>query len=230
MPAVPSSLLEPIWVEFAVAIGTDERPEFDPSHPLGCHRRRIPDRAAFEHLLDALVTAPATSGSPPPPARTAPSEVGRQDPEVSDEYGLSTINFGWPGRENGTARRCRFLMPMLRASEAMPCRFVTPTAHHGQPCRRDRTHRTAAGGVAAPAVAEPPTAPAGRADPGEPCHEGESDSERAELFVMCLTAPASSPARRPRFAWLAFSMSPASLVRVHTTTSGRSLGGALPLG
>jgi len=55
MPAVPSSLLEPIWVEFAAAIGTDQRPEFDPSHPLGCHRRRIPDRVVFEHLLDALV-------------------------------------------------------------------------------------------------------------------------------------------------------------------------------
>jgi transposase len=55
MPAVPSSVLEPIWVEFAAAVGTDERPEFHPSHPLGCHRRRIPDRTVFEHLLDALV-------------------------------------------------------------------------------------------------------------------------------------------------------------------------------
>lgn len=55
MPAVPSSLLEPIWVEFAAAVGTDERPEFDPSHPLGCHRRRIPDRVVFEHVVDALV-------------------------------------------------------------------------------------------------------------------------------------------------------------------------------
>jgi transposase len=55
MPAVPSSLLEPIWVEFGAAVGTDQRPEFNPSHPLGCHRRRIPDRTVFEHLLDALV-------------------------------------------------------------------------------------------------------------------------------------------------------------------------------
>ena len=30
-------------------------PEFDPRHPLGCHRRRIGDRVVFEHLLDALV-------------------------------------------------------------------------------------------------------------------------------------------------------------------------------
>jgi hypothetical protein len=55
MPAVPSSLLEPIWVEFAAAVGTEERPEFDPSHPPGCHRRRIWERVVFEHLLDALV-------------------------------------------------------------------------------------------------------------------------------------------------------------------------------
>ena len=55
MPAVPSSLLEPIWVEFAAAVGTEARPRFNPSHPLGCHRRRIGDRVVFEHLLDALV-------------------------------------------------------------------------------------------------------------------------------------------------------------------------------
>ena len=54
MPAVPSCLLEPIWVEFAAAIG-EPGPEYDPSHPLGCHRRRICDRVVFEHLLEALV-------------------------------------------------------------------------------------------------------------------------------------------------------------------------------
>jgi transposase len=54
VPAVPSSLLEPVWVEFHTAIGEDP-PEFDPTHPLGCHRRRIPSRVVFEHLLDALV-------------------------------------------------------------------------------------------------------------------------------------------------------------------------------
>ena len=54
MPAVPSCLLEPIWVEFSSVIGEDP-PEFDPAHPLGCHRRRIPSRVVFEHLIDALV-------------------------------------------------------------------------------------------------------------------------------------------------------------------------------
>lgn len=53
MPAIPSSLLEPVWVEFAASI--PDRPEFHPGHPLGCHRRRIPDRVVFEHLVAALV-------------------------------------------------------------------------------------------------------------------------------------------------------------------------------
>ncbi|GAA4223683.1 hypothetical protein GCM10023075_17610 [Streptosporangium album] len=54
VPAVPSCLLEPVWVEFHAVIGGD-RPEFHPDHPLGCHRRRIPDRVVFEHVIDALV-------------------------------------------------------------------------------------------------------------------------------------------------------------------------------
>lgn len=53
MPVVPSCLLEPVWVEFHATIG--DRPEFHPDHPLGCHRRRIPDRVVFEHLIDSLV-------------------------------------------------------------------------------------------------------------------------------------------------------------------------------
>jgi transposase len=54
VPAVPSCLLEPVWVEFEATIG-GPRPKFHPDHPLGCHRLRIPDRVVFEHLLDALV-------------------------------------------------------------------------------------------------------------------------------------------------------------------------------
>jgi Transposase DDE domain len=53
VPAVPSCLLESIWVEFRVLVG--ERPPFDPAHPLGCHRRRVPDRVVFEHVVAALV-------------------------------------------------------------------------------------------------------------------------------------------------------------------------------
>jgi hypothetical protein len=51
---VPSCLLEPIWVEFRALLG-GERPEFDPAHPLGCHRRRVTDRVVFEHVVQALV-------------------------------------------------------------------------------------------------------------------------------------------------------------------------------
>jgi hypothetical protein len=54
VPAVPSCLLEPIWVEFFALTG-GEQPRFDPGHPLGCHRRRIPDRVVFEHVIQALV-------------------------------------------------------------------------------------------------------------------------------------------------------------------------------
>ena len=53
MPVLPSSLLEPIWVEFAALVPA--RGAFDPAHPLRCHRRRIPDRVVFEHLVEALV-------------------------------------------------------------------------------------------------------------------------------------------------------------------------------
>jgi len=54
VPVLPSCLLEPVWGEFAALLG-DGRPEFDPAHPLGCHRRRVPDRVVFEHVVAALV-------------------------------------------------------------------------------------------------------------------------------------------------------------------------------
>jgi transposase len=50
---VPSCLLEPVWDQLQVLL--PERAEFDPSHPLGCHRRRIPDRIVFAHIVAALV-------------------------------------------------------------------------------------------------------------------------------------------------------------------------------
>jgi hypothetical protein len=54
VPAMPSCLLEPIWVEFCALTG-GERPPFDSGHPLGCHRRRVSDRVVFEHVVAALV-------------------------------------------------------------------------------------------------------------------------------------------------------------------------------
>ncbi len=55
MPLLPASLTEPLWVEFAALIGVDERPEFSSTHPWGCHRRRVPDRVVFDHVIAALV-------------------------------------------------------------------------------------------------------------------------------------------------------------------------------
>jgi hypothetical protein len=55
VPLLPASLIEPLWVELAALIGSDERPEFAPTHPWGCHRRRIPDRVVFDHLIGAFV-------------------------------------------------------------------------------------------------------------------------------------------------------------------------------
>jgi transposase len=45
--------LEPLWVQFSVLL--PERPAVSPTHPLGCHRPRIPDRVVFEHVIAALV-------------------------------------------------------------------------------------------------------------------------------------------------------------------------------
>jgi transposase len=53
VPALPVCLLEPLWVQFSALL--PERPLVSPAHPLGCHRRRIPDRVVFEHVIAALV-------------------------------------------------------------------------------------------------------------------------------------------------------------------------------
>lgn len=53
MPAPPGSLIEPLWAQFAALLPV--HPDIDPTHPLGCHRRRIPDRPVFEQIIAALV-------------------------------------------------------------------------------------------------------------------------------------------------------------------------------
>jgi transposase len=50
MPALPSSILEPLWVQFAALLPTRQV-----HHPLGCHRRRIPDRVISDKLIQVLV-------------------------------------------------------------------------------------------------------------------------------------------------------------------------------
>ncbi len=50
MPALQPYIIEPIWEQFRVLL-----PERKTNHPLGCHRRRIPDRVVFEKLVKILV-------------------------------------------------------------------------------------------------------------------------------------------------------------------------------
>ena len=50
MPALPSSVLEPLWVQVAALLPTRQV-----HHPLGCHRSRIPDRIVFDKLIQVLV-------------------------------------------------------------------------------------------------------------------------------------------------------------------------------
>jgi transposase len=50
VPALPSSVLEPLWVQVAALLPT----RLD-THPLGCHRPRIPDRIVFDKLIQLLV-------------------------------------------------------------------------------------------------------------------------------------------------------------------------------
>lgn len=50
VPALPPYLIEPIWQQLEALL-----PEREVSHPLGCHRPRIPDRIVFEKLVQVLV-------------------------------------------------------------------------------------------------------------------------------------------------------------------------------
>lgn len=50
MPAVPSSIIDPVWDQFAALL-----PSRPIVHPLGCHRPRIPDRIVFDKLVQVLV-------------------------------------------------------------------------------------------------------------------------------------------------------------------------------
>lgn len=50
MPALPSSIINPLWDQFEALL-----PERADTHPLGCHRPRIADRIVFDKLLQVLV-------------------------------------------------------------------------------------------------------------------------------------------------------------------------------
>jgi len=53
VPAVPSCLFEPLWDQFSALL--PEQPPYAPTHPLGCHRRRVPDRVVFEAIVRKLI-------------------------------------------------------------------------------------------------------------------------------------------------------------------------------
>jgi transposase len=48
--AIPSSIIEPVWDQFAALL-----PAHEVDHPLGCHRPRIPNRLVFDKLVQVLV-------------------------------------------------------------------------------------------------------------------------------------------------------------------------------
>ncbi len=50
MPAVPLSIIGPVFEQFAELL-----PDRTETHPLGCHNPRIPDRVVFEKLVQVLV-------------------------------------------------------------------------------------------------------------------------------------------------------------------------------
>src|SRR5512144_1968472 len=54
VPAVPSSVIEPLWDQFRALL-----PERVVAHPLACHRPRIPDRVVFDKPVQVLVLGAA---------------------------------------------------------------------------------------------------------------------------------------------------------------------------
>jgi transposase len=54
VPAVESSFIEPLWVQFEALI-----PSRVDGHPLGCHRPRVADKVVFDKLVQVLVLGAA---------------------------------------------------------------------------------------------------------------------------------------------------------------------------
>lgn len=54
MPALPFSVIEPLWDQFVVLL-----PQHVDTHPLGCHNPRISDRVVFDKLIQVLVLGAA---------------------------------------------------------------------------------------------------------------------------------------------------------------------------
>ena len=75
MPALPSSALEPLWVQVAALLPTRQV-----HHPLGCHRRRIPDRVISGHSGRSCGSGPRRMlGGSARPGQTAGPAGGQLD-------------------------------------------------------------------------------------------------------------------------------------------------------
>jgi hypothetical protein len=64
VPALPSSILEPLWIQFAALL-----PTHHDAHPLGCHRPRIPTGSSSTSSFRSWCSAAATAASPTTAAR-----------------------------------------------------------------------------------------------------------------------------------------------------------------
>jgi hypothetical protein len=83
--ALPSSLIEPLWNQFAAL---PQRPTYDPTHPLCCHRPRISNRTIFDKLPQLLLCQSWNSGSARSRGGTPTrGERGRRDPHEVAELG-----------------------------------------------------------------------------------------------------------------------------------------------
>ena len=96
-----------------------EPPEFDPSHPLGCHRRRVPDRVVFEHVVSSLV-----HGSGYDEIMRQPSQAVRNDDVLTAE---EMVEVGHTVHPESTRRQRSHPRP---SSRLQPNRSAgaTPTA------------------------------------------------------------------------------------------------------
>jgi hypothetical protein len=67
VPALPSSVLEPLWVQVAALL-----PARQDAHPLGCHRPTSPTGLSSTSSSNSWCLAAATAASPTRPARRPP--------------------------------------------------------------------------------------------------------------------------------------------------------------
>ena len=98
MPLVPVCRMEPVWEEFAALL--PDLPDVAPTHPLGCDRRRVPDRVVFDHVVAALVHG---SGYERIATLGCSDRTIRRRLHDWAEGGLAETPHAWPGRP--TTRR-----------------------------------------------------------------------------------------------------------------------------